>query len=106
MFVVFSIHFQRVNVLFCLRLFILSSKSIFVIKFACASRRVKTLADKLLNSGVVIFLWGSKIFIMIIINKLFFNFNNFCFIICFLTKVLTLGILSSTAVNADWWLNH
>ena len=34
------------------------------------------------------------------INMLFFNFSNFCVVICFLTKLLTLGILFSTAVNA------
>ena len=37
---------------------------------------------------------------MIMIIKLIFNFSNFCIIICFLTKLLTLGILFSTAVNA------
>ena len=31
----------------------------------------------------------------------FFNLNNFCVIICFLTKLLTSGILFSTAVNAE-----
>ena len=30
-----------------------------------------------------------------------FNFTNFCVIVCFLTKLLTLGILFSTAVNAE-----
>ena len=34
------------------------------------------------------------------ISKFLFNFGNFCFIVCFLTKLLTLDILFSTAVNA------
>ena len=38
---------------------------------------------------------------MIMIIKFIFNFSNFCVIVCFfLTKLLTLGILFSTAVNA------
>ena len=37
---------------------------------------------------------------MIMISKFLFNFSNFCVIICFLTKLLTLVILVSTAVNA------
>ena len=37
---------------------------------------------------------------MITINSNFiFNFGNFCVIVSFLTKLLTLGILSSTAVR-------
>ena len=39
-------------------------------------------------------------FVIIIISKFFFNLSNFCGIICFLTKLLTLGILFFTAVNA------
>ena len=39
---------------------------------------------------------------MIIINNFLFNFTNFCIIIWFFfTKLLTLGILFSTAVNAE-----
>ena len=34
---------------------ILSSKYVFVIKFACASIAPKTLAAKVLNSGVIIY---------------------------------------------------
>ena len=34
------------------------------------------------------------------ISKFLFNFSNFCVIICFLTKLLILGILFSTVVNA------
>ena len=37
---------------------------------------------------------------MIIISKFLFNLSNFCVIICFLTKLLVLGILFSTKVNA------
>ena len=37
---------------------------------------------------------------MIMISKFLFNFSNFCVIVCFLTKLLTLGILFSTAINA------
>ena len=37
---------------------------------------------------------------MIMIIKFIFNFSNFCVIICFLTKLLTLGILFSRVVNA------
>ena len=36
------------------------------------------------------------------ISNFLFKFTNFCVIICFfLTKLLTLGILFSTAVNAE-----
>ena len=36
------------------------------------------------------------------ISNFLFNFTNFCVIICFfLTKLLTSGILFSTAVNAE-----
>ena len=37
---------------------------------------------------------------MIMIIKFIFNISNFCVIVCFLTKLLTLGILFSTVVNA------
>ena len=37
---------------------------------------------------------------MIMISKFLFNFTNFCVIVSFLTKLLTLGILFSTAVRA------
>ena len=37
---------------------------------------------------------------MIMVGKFLFNFSNFCVIVRFLTKLLTLGILFSTAVNA------
>ena len=37
---------------------------------------------------------------MIMISKFLFNFSNFCVIICFLTKLLILGILFPTTVNA------
>ena len=38
---------------------------------------------------------------MITISDFLFNFTNFCVIICFLTKLLTSGVLFSTAVNAE-----
>ena len=37
---------------------------------------------------------------IMIISNFIFNFTNFCFIVSFLTKLLTLGILFSTAVRA------
>ena len=37
---------------------------------------------------------------MTVIIKFIFNFCNFSVIACFLTKLLTLGILFSTAVHA------
>ena len=37
---------------------------------------------------------------MIMISNFIFNFTNFCLIVSFLTKLLTLGILFSTAVKA------
>ena len=43
-------------VIFLLKLDSLASKSVFVIKFACAKLALKTLAAKALNSGVVIYL--------------------------------------------------
>ena len=36
---------------------------------------------------------------MIMISEVFFKLTDFCVIICFLTKLLTLGILFSTALN-------
>ena len=43
-------------VIFPLRFDSLTSKSVFVIKFACANLALKTSAAKVLNSGVVIYL--------------------------------------------------
>ena len=70
MFSAFSTHFQQV--MFCficsnllLRLDSLASKSVFVIKFACANLALKTSAAKVLNSGVVIYLswlWSVSFF--------------------------------------------
>ena len=37
---------------------------------------------------------------MIIISQFLFNFDNFCIIICFVTKLLILGILFLTVANA------
>ena len=52
-------------VIFLLRLDSLASKSVFVIKFACANLALKTSAAKVLNSGVVIYLswlWSVSFF--------------------------------------------
>ena len=65
-------------VIFLLRLDNLASKSVFVIKFACANLTLKTLA-----------LWS-----MFFSSSLIFM-SEFVFF----TKLLTLGILISTAVN-------
>ena len=68
MFLVVSIYFQQVNVLFYLsflffyffffglRLFSSSSKSVFVTKFVCFNPAAKFPAVNLLKSGVVIYL--------------------------------------------------
>ena len=60
MFFAFLTHFQQINVLFSviflLRLNSLTSKSVFVIKFACATHALKTLAVKVLSFGAVIYL--------------------------------------------------
>ena len=39
---------------------------------------------------------------MIMISNFLFNILCFCAVVCFLTKLLTSGILFSTAVNADF----
>ena len=39
-------------------------------------------------------------FVMIVVSKFIFNFSNFCVRVCFLTRLLTLDIFFSTAVNA------
>ena len=44
------------EVIFLLRLDSEASKSVLVIKFTCASLALKTLAARVLNSGVVIYL--------------------------------------------------
>ena len=44
------------EVIFLLRLDNLASKSVLVIKFACANFALKTLVAKVLNYGVVIYL--------------------------------------------------
>ena len=76
------------------RLNSLASKCAFVIKFACASLALKTSEAKVLNSGVVIYpswLWSVSFFSssLIFVSKFIF-----------LTKLLTLGILFSTADNS------
>ena len=81
---------------FLLRVDSLALKSVFVMKFTCAYLAAKCSVVSLLNSGVVIYLsWlWSVIFFSILLN-----FVNFC--VSFLTKLLKLGILCSTAVNAE-----
>ena len=86
--------FDLFEVIFLLRLDSLASKSVFVIKFACANLGLKTLAAKVWNSGVVIYLlwlWSVSFFSSSLI---------FVSQIVFLTKLLTSGILFSTALNA------
>ena len=48
------------EVIFVLRIDNLASKSVFVIKFACANLGLKTWAAKVLKSGVVICLAWSR----------------------------------------------
>ena len=61
-FLTFSTHFQQASffylfaVIFLLRLNNLASKSVFVIKFACANHAVKTSGDKVLNSKTATYL--------------------------------------------------
>ena len=77
-----------------LRLDSLTSKSVLVIKFACANLALKTAAN-LLNSGVIIYfsqLWLLNLFSVSVIFVLWS---------VFLTKLLTLGILVSAVVNAN-----
>ena len=96
MFVVFKIHFQQVKVLFyfshfLLRLGSLVLKPVFVTKFARANPAFKTCVLKLLNSGLVIYLswlWSGTFFSVSLI------------FVYFLTKLLILSILFSTAVKA------
>ena len=48
--------FCLISSIFLLRLDNLASKSVFVIKFACANLALKTLAAKVLNSEVATYL--------------------------------------------------
>ena len=83
-----------------MRLFSLSSKSVFVTKFACFNLEAKFPAVYLLNSREVLYsswLWSVSLFSISVI---------FCVIIYFLfTKLLILGVLFSKsdfiAVNAE-----
>ena len=80
---------------FSLRLISLVLKSVFVTKFPWANPAAKLFTIKLLNYELVIYLsWSQSV-------TFFSNFTYFCVIICFLTKLLTSGILFSTAVNLD-----
>ena len=57
--------FVLFEVLFLLRLDNLASKSVFVIKFACANLALKASAARILNYGVVIYwswLWSVSFF--------------------------------------------
>ena len=88
--------FDLLEVIFLLRLDSLASKSVFAIKFACANLALKASAAKVLNSGVVIhlsWLWSVSFFS----SSLIFVLQS-----VLLTKLLTLGILFLTAVNADF----
>ena len=81
-------------VTFLLRLNNLASKSVFVIKLTCSSLALKTSEAKVLNSGVVMYLswlWPVRFFSS---SLIFVSWS------VLLTKLLTLGILFSTAVNA------
>ena len=81
--------------IFRLRLYSLSSKSVFVIKFACFNLAAKFSAVSLLNSGVVIYLpwlWSVSLFSILVKFVLYSVF--------FLTRLSILGILFSTAANA------
>ena len=55
MFSAFSTHFQQTNFLIYLQ-YSLASKSVFVIKLACANLALKELAAKLLNHGIEIYI--------------------------------------------------
>ena len=48
--------FDLFTVIFLLRVDSLASKSVFVIKFACANLALTTSTAKVLNSGVVVYL--------------------------------------------------
>ena len=48
--------FDLFEVIFLLRFDSSASKSVFVIKFACVNLALKTLATKVLNSGIVMYL--------------------------------------------------
>ena len=90
--------FALFELIFWLRLFSLSSKSVFVTKLTCFYLAAKFSAVSLLNSGVVIYLpwsWSVSVFSMSLILLLESVFS---------TKLLTLGILISTAVNIYYLL--
>ena len=59
MFLAFLIQFQQANILFAviflLRLDNLASESVLVIKSTCANLALKTLATKVLNSGIILY---------------------------------------------------
>ena len=76
-----------------MRLNYLASKSVFVIKLACANLVLKRSVANLLNSGVSIYLswlWFLNLFSVSVI---------FVLQLVFSTKLLTLGLLFSAVVN-------
>ena len=99
MFLTFSIHFRTSKyfvlfvVIFLLRLDSLASKSVFLIKFACANLALKTSVESLVNSRAVIYLswlWLVSLFLILVIFVLWSVFS---------TNLLIVGILFSTAIN-------
>ena len=81
------------EVIFLLRLDSFASKFVFVTKFACANLALETSAPEVLSSGVVIYwswFWSVS----------FFSISVIFVLSVFLTKLLILGILFSTVVNA------
>ena len=83
------------ELIFSLRFPSLSSKSVFVNKFAYANLAAKFSAVNILNSGVVIYLSWLWSVILFSISLTFASWS------VFLTRLLTLGILFSTAVNVE-----
>ena len=66
-------------------------------KFAC----VNLAANKFFQCWLIKFSSKNVFTTMIMINIFcYFNFTNFCVIVVFLTKLITLGILFSTEVRA------
>ena len=77
-----------------LRLDNLASESVFVIKLACANLALKKSTANLLNSEVSIYLSWLWLLTLFSIPVIFVPQS------VFLTKLLTLGTLFSTVVNA------
>ena len=80
-------------------MFILLDTSLFLAKLAFFSIEVIFCDIKLLNSAVVIYLswlWS----VILWSHFMIYDLINFCVIVSFLTKLLTLGILFLTALRA------